>query len=368
MTQKEPRTRERKFELSGRPPSTRYHGSKRRLLPWLASHLASLDFTSATDLMSGSSSVAYLFKMMGKSVVANDLLRANFTTARALVENAGVRLTRGQIDALIDGPRTRTRPPRTLIRDAYDGIFFLRHENEFLDRYVARLSMFDDQDDGALRRSLALHAVFQACLMKRPFNLFHRKNLHLRTADVARSFGNKTTWETPFEALVEKALAEAHDAVFDNGRANVAMNLDAFDVEVATDLVYVDPPYLRERAAPFRYADAYHFLEGLTDYEGWAALIDATKKHRPYRARASALEDPVTGADALAALLERLRDVRHVVVSHRADGRPSADDLSKLLAGQRRVVRRFDRPTKFALAREDAREVLLVASDARGGA
>lgn len=363
MTQMEPRPRAKNFsELPGRPPSTRYQGSKRKLLPWIETHVRELDFESATDLLCGSSSVAYLFKMMGKSVIANDALRANFTTARALVENASSTLTRGQIDHLVDGPRTSSRPPSTLIATEYDDVFFLPHENAFIDDFVAKLTIFDLDPLGEHRRALALHALFQACLMKRPFNLFHRKNLHLRTADVARSFGNKRTWERPFGELVRKTLDEAHRAVFDNGRANHATQRDAFDVEVTTDLVYVDPPYLRARAAPFRYADAYHFLEGLTDYEGWASRIDRTKKHLPYRSATSALDDPKSGADALASLVERMRDVRHVVLSHRGDGTPSADALSKILRSQKRSVHAFELPTKFALANEAAREVLIVAS------
>ncbi len=363
MTQTEPRPRARNFsELPGRPPSTRYQGSKRRLLPWIESHLRPLEFHSATDLLCGSSSVAYLLKMMGKSVIANDVLRANFVTARALVENASTTLTRGQIDRLVDGPRTSSRPPSPVIATAYDGIFFLAHENEWIDDYVARLSMFGDGQRAEHRRALALHALFQACLMKRPFNLFHRNNLHLRTADVKRTFGNKKTWETPFEDLVRRQLDEAHRAVFDNGERNIATQHDAFDVEVTTDLVYVDPPYLRARAAPFRYADAYHFLEGLTDYEGWAARIDRSKKHLPYQSPPSALDDPKSGADALAALMDRFCDVRHVVVSHRGDGTPSAEALSKILRAQKRLVSTFELPTKFALAKEAAREVLIVAS------
>ena len=57
---------------------------------------------------------------------------------------------------------------------------------------------------------LARHALNQACLMKRPFNLFHRKNLYIRTANVERQFGNKTTWETPFPTLFTRLVKEAN--------------------------------------------------------------------------------------------------------------------------------------------------------------
>jgi hypothetical protein len=43
------------------------------------------------------------------------------------------------------------------------------------------------------KRAIAYSALCQACLAKRPYNLFHRANLYMRTQDVERSFGNKTT-------------------------------------------------------------------------------------------------------------------------------------------------------------------------------
>ena len=55
-------------------PQLRYMGSKHRLLPWIGEALSGLSFQSALDAFSGSGSVAYLLKSMGKRVVANDFL------------------------------------------------------------------------------------------------------------------------------------------------------------------------------------------------------------------------------------------------------------------------------------------------------
>ena len=57
-------------------------------------------------------------------------------------------------------------------------------------------------------RALFRYLIYQACLKKRPFNLFHRANLRLRTnRRVKRSFGNAVTWERSF---AEHAL-QAYD-------------------------------------------------------------------------------------------------------------------------------------------------------------
>ena len=55
-------------------PELRYMGSKHRLLTWLHGVLRSLDFETAADPFTGSGSVAYLLKAMGKQVFASDFL------------------------------------------------------------------------------------------------------------------------------------------------------------------------------------------------------------------------------------------------------------------------------------------------------
>ena len=53
-------------------PDTRYMGSKRKLLPALHNIFNELNFDSALDAFSGTASVGYLLKMMGKKVHSND--------------------------------------------------------------------------------------------------------------------------------------------------------------------------------------------------------------------------------------------------------------------------------------------------------
>ena len=58
-----------------------------------------------------------------------------------------------------------------------------------------------------------------------------------------RSFGNKTTWDKPFEEWFQIFVEEANRAVFDNGQSNRALNCDAAEVQGEYDLVYIDKPY-----------------------------------------------------------------------------------------------------------------------------
>ena len=69
-------------------PEWRYMGSKKRLLPWIHGVLEKLDFETALDPFSGSGSVGYLMKAMGRRVTATDFLNVSATIATALIENS----------------------------------------------------------------------------------------------------------------------------------------------------------------------------------------------------------------------------------------------------------------------------------------
>src|SRR5262249_16418085 len=158
-----------------------------------------------------------------------------------------------------------------------------------------------------------------ACIRKRPYNLFHRKNLYMRTAAVPRGFGNKATWDAPFEAQFHHFLAEANRAVFPGGMSCRAVCHDALDVPGAYDLVYIDPPYIKRNGVGVDYLAFYHFLEGMLDYSGWRNRINYRKKHRPLRGTRSPWSDPRRALGAFAQLLQRHAEAI-LVISYRSDG------------------------------------------------
>src|SRR5205814_7034546 len=96
------------------------------------------------------------------------------------------------------------------------GVFYLEEENIWLDNFIQKVATVDNK----FKRAIILSVLFQACLSKRTFNLFHRANLNLRTNNVKRNFGNKTTWEKPFEDLIKKFVSEYNHAVIDNKQKN----------------------------------------------------------------------------------------------------------------------------------------------------
>ena len=66
-------------------PSTRYQGSKRKLLETLHHVFKTIEFDSCLDLFSGTSTVALLLRWMGKTVYANDYLEYNYITSQLML-------------------------------------------------------------------------------------------------------------------------------------------------------------------------------------------------------------------------------------------------------------------------------------------
>jgi adenine-specific DNA-methyltransferase len=278
--------------------------------------MSGLSFDTCLDAFGGTGAVAYRLKQAGKQVTYNDVLRFNYHTGVALVANSAVRLTPAEVDALlvtIGGPGCPT-----FIEDHFHDIYYTDEENLWLDRVVANIRALTDP----YRYSLALFALCQACIIKRPYNLFHRKNLYVRLAQVKRSFGNKASWDRPFAEWFRVFAQEASQAVFDNSRHNWATNMDAIDVPGHFDLVYIDTPYIPANGVGVDYLDFYHFLEGIASYDQWAQHIDLSSKHRRFWRRPSAWTDKKRAGGAFDALFGRFDD-SILVVSYRSDGIPT---------------------------------------------
>ena len=317
--------------------------------------------------MSGTGSVAYYFKARGCRVASNDYLHCNSITAVALIENSSVTLSPEDIEFLLRD--AEDDGSYTFIRDNFHGFYFTDPDNAWLDKRIGRiaeLATLYTGDTLRYKQALAFHAMSQAALMKRPFNIFHRKNLCLRTNEVERSFGNKTTWETPFEALYRRLCDEANSAVFSNGMRNLAYNGQAENLDLADtfDLVYLDPPYFakgRERARS-DYRFLYHFIEGMARYLEWPDLVDWDDmrlalnrdydKSSPYRSLPSELDKILL--DWFQRILSRWQD-SIIVFSYKSPGVPNTQQLLDLVRGLRPNVTLHKKPYSYALSKRNGK-------------
>jgi len=340
---------------SPRFPSTRYQGSKRKLADWIWSNVEHLAFDSVLDLFGGTGSVSHRFKAAGKRVIYNDHLCFNWNIGLALIQNSNIRLTTGDLE-LVTAEHPGVHYP-DFIRRTFRGIYFTDDENDWLDRVVYNI---DHLLSDPTRQALARFALYQSCIAKRPYNLFHRANLYMRQANVRRSFGNKTTWDTPFEEHFRLFAAEANAAVFDNGQANLALCGDALHAPADVDLVYIDPPYISKQGVGVDYHGFYHFLEGLTDYEHWPERIDYESRHRRLKLQPSPWIHPEDIMGAFEAVFARYQQ-SILVVSYRSDGIPSKQALMTLLGRYKNIVFEANKAQKYVLSKRNSKELLLIA-------
>ena len=312
-------------------PSTRYRGSKRKVLPWIFEKVSDLSFDTVLDAFSGTSSVSFLFKKMRKEVTSVDILKSNYQTSVALIQNNYVILEKDEIE-FISSNNGYDYP--TFIQEAFNGIYFKKAENEWLDmaiKNIGMLSEFCSKKEVKFKTALAYHSLFQACISKRPYNLFHRSNLNMRLATVNRSFNNYKTWETPFNDMFTKFCNESNTKVFDNGRNNKTKCMNILKTKQTDyDLVYFDPPYFKEKCNNDNdYFLNYHFLEGILNYSSWESLINYEKKHKPLKKIAPSWD--VENAEKNMNILFNKFSDSTIVLSYGTPGEPTIERIKEIL-------------------------------------
>lgn len=343
-------------ELTHQFPKTRYQGSKAKLVDWIWAQIKHLDFHNCLDAFAGTGVVSYKLKEEGKQVSYNDQLRFNYYFGHALIENKNVHLEQSDLDWILAG-HDISYP--SFVADNFHDIYFTDEENRWIDQTITNIHQLENP----YKQSLAFFALAQACIVKRPYNLFHRKNLYIRFADVERSFGNKASWDKPFEDWFLAFAKEANQAVFDNGEINQALNQDALTISNQYDLIYIDPPYISKKGVATDYRDFYHFLEGLTLYDEWEQHIDTGSKHRRLKRQASKWTDKKQIHSAFDKLFAHFSD-SILVVSYRSDGIPSQSELVNLMKQYKSEVHIVHYGQyQYALStNKKSQEILLIAS------
>jgi adenine-specific DNA methylase len=337
-----------------RIPTTRYQGSKAKLVDWIWKNIKDLDFSTVLDAFGGTGVVGYYLKQKEKQVFYNDYLKSNYYIGVSLIENNSIRLNEHDLERLL------TKDPKSdygsFIAETFKEIYYTDEENQWLDMVVQNIERMEN----SYKKALGYFALIQACLVKRPFNLFHRKNLYIRMANVKRTFGNKTTWDRPFEEHFMDFIREINYLVYDNRKENKAYHLDIFEVEGNFDLVYIDPPYTSSKGVSVDYLNFYHFLEGLADYENWKSEIN----HRTINKRFHKDDNPWNNKHKIRRkfrdIFEKFKD-SILVVSYRSDGIPSIEQIvsdAKLFKKHVHVYT-FDN-YQYVLSNDRTSEILIV--------
>ncbi|MCW4004933.1 MAG: DNA adenine methylase [Candidatus Bathyarchaeota archaeon] len=335
-------------------PSTRFIGSKTKILDWIWQCIQDLNFEKTLEPFGGTGAFSFYAKKKRKTVYYNDILTYNYNSGLALIENSSIRPSFFEIENCLKF--NANQKYSCFISKTFQDIYFTNGENAWLDVVVQNINLVEDK----YKKAILIAALGQACLIKRPFNLFHRKNLYLRLNNVERTFNNKTCWDTNFEFYFKKFIDQYNNAVFSNGKCNKATNLDVFDLSTDFDLVYLDPPYMSGHGV--NYLEMYHFLEGIVSYDNWSEKIDYTRKNRAMRKNPKI--DAWTRKENIPHLLEKVIEKfsgSKVILSYRGDGYPSKRKISNLFlkyTGKKPAI--YSIPYKYVLSERKVSEILFV--------
>ena len=336
-------------------PSTRYIGSKRRLIRWIWDHIGRLRFNSFLDAFGGTGIVGYYAKLHGKQVFYNEILKSFYQVGLAIIENESVRLIYKDVEFLLQKHEEIGYPD--FIEKTFNGMYYTGEENRWLDMIATNITMLRNK----YKRAIAFSALIQSCLVKRPFNLFHRANLQMRLRDVKRGFRNHHIWNKPFGQLFKRFVEEYNRLVFSNGRVNKAFNLDVFELDVKADLVYLDPPYVPREGSVIDYRLYYHFLEGLVDYERWPKRLNPKSSIKAMKLNPSPWVQRENIKNAFEMLIRKFKDAKYIVVSYRAEGVPSPREISQILKVYKCNLQVYSTNIKYVLSKKMSRELLFVA-------
>jgi adenine-specific DNA-methyltransferase len=334
-------------------PSTRFYGSKKRQIDWLREEFVKISGKSVLDAFGGTGAVSHLWRNLGWNVTYNDTFAFNCISARAIFSNS----TQAYSEAAVSRFLERVTPRSGFIAQTFDGLYFFREENEWLDGLMLKLVGKEP-----VFRNLVLYCAFQACLQKRPFNLFHRANLHLRSSEVEVKFGNRTTWARPFPELMLRAYREVARVQASAMLLPVHVNAPATaeDVTGSFDVVYIDPPYFKLARKTESYLERYHFIEGLARYHEWPQLVDSESSLRQIRREAVLeWEEKLDFRANLVRLIEKHKS-RQVILSYVAGEYPTESDLLEIFKDNFNRVRLVRRSFSRALSKKKFFEILLI--------
>ena len=292
-------------------PSTRYMGSKQKIVLDIWKQISKHQFNSVYDAFAGSNVVAYFLKSQGKKIVTNDFLSFSYIISKAIIENSSEQLLQKDINFIF-----KKNKNSGFIQKTFKDLFFTDQENEFLDRVRKNISLLDNE----YKSALALSALVRACLKKRARGIF--------TFVGSRYDDGRADMKKNLEQHFLENITYFNNAVFDNKQKNKAYNKRTEKIKVSADLVYLDPPYFTPKSDN-DYLRRYHFVEGLVrNWEGVTIQKHTlVKKFESYKTPFSKKE---TAYSAFENLFKKFQN-SIIVISYSSNGFPNKNELSDIL-------------------------------------
>lgn len=297
-----------------RYPSTRWMGSKSKLLPHIQDVLRNIEFNSAIDLFSGSGIVGYLLKSLGKEVISNDYMALSAVFTKAMIENNSVLLSYDKAQAMLAPSKSNAD---NFVAKTFKNLYFTDEENDLIDIIRNNIKKLTNQYE----RAIATTALARACIKKRPRGIF--------TYVGDRYNDGRKDLQISLSEHFLKAVKEVNNSVFDNGKLNTSRKGDAMTINKHADLVYMDPPYYSP-LSDNEYVRRYHFVEGLAcDWQG--LVIQEHTKTKKFKNYPTPFSTQKGAYDAFDKLFKKFKD-SILIVSYSSNSLPTLDEMVGLLS------------------------------------
>lgn len=293
-------------------PPTRFMGSKRKLLKNIWNVAQDFHFDSVLDMFSGSGIVSYMFKAEGKKVISNDYMTMSSTFSKAMIENNTVTLPRSEAERLLKEPAILD----TFVEETFQGLYYSDAENKIIDIIRTNIRSISNE----YKRAIAMSALIRACIKKRPRGIF--------TYTGNRYNDGRRDLKITLQEQFLEAVDIINKSVFDNGRENISINMDAMSIhDINPDLVYIDPPYYSP-LSDNEYVRRYHFVEGLSrDWDG--VEIQAHTKTKKFKSYPTPFSTRTGAADAFSLLFKKYKD-SILIVSYSSNSIPTKEEMVEL--------------------------------------
>ncbi len=308
-------------------PKPQYLGAKYIHGDWIARHIPD-DTNVVLDAFSGSQSIGFLCKKLGKAVISNDFLTFNSQIGKALIENGNDILTSEDIEILFS---PNSNPDEyNLMESLFSDLFFVREEARFLDAFRSNVSYLENE----YKQALAFAVINRAMTRKVTMGHFAHTQALAYAANPERVKRNRSLIR-PLKDIFLELVVEYNDAVFDNGQKCLSYNeniLDLLPSLANIDLAYFDPPYCDSHAD---YQGFYHLLETFTNYWKDKEFVNGTKRYSPKKEGGfETKKDIVSSFKRLFALSE---NIPYWLISYNDRSYPSIDELVGLIRPYRSV-------------------------------
>ena len=344
-------------------PNTRYQGSKKKIINKIYDLIITyFKPTHILDLFGGSAICSLYFQMNNIKTTYNDILKFNSINANGILENDLNNIPSEEEIKMIF-KTSNTINYKSFIYDTFKDIYYTDDENKLLDIFRENIKYYSNEN--ITKKNIMYYFIFQSLISKRPYNLFHRKNLSIRTADVKRNFGNKVTWEKTFivhmlkfrKELIKLYAQKKIIAIGNTNIINMSYNKIPDDIISDIDTIYIDPPYFKKDCKDSQYFDNYHFLEGFIS-ESWDASIDFSTKHLKLK---TSNDNVIENADKMFDNIIDKYGNKNLVISYNTEAFPKVSNIETKLKKKYSKVITTHIDYKYALSKTKSQEVLILA-------